>query len=112
MNSLLAMAGGFLAAVIVGRNDPGFVRNGALAGLVAVYAGSDYMHPIGSFITGAVAGVIFIYFFQLATNKWKIDDVLGFWPLHGLSGVWDGIACGIFGLEALGRMGGVSLLVA
>lgn len=110
MNSLLAMAGGILAAVIVGRNDPGFVHNGALAGLVAVCAGSDYMHPIGSFITGAVAGVIFVYFFQLASNKWKIDDVLGVWPLHGLCGVWGGIACGIFGLEALGGMGGVSLL--
>ncbi len=110
MNSLLAMAGGILAAVIAGRNDPGFVHNGALAGLVAVCAGSDLMHPIGSFVTGAVAGVIFVYFFQLASNTWKIDDVLGVWPLHGLCGVWGGIACGIFGLEALGGMGGVSLL--
>ncbi|MEM6498560.1 MAG: ammonium transporter [Pseudomonadota bacterium] len=110
MNSLLAMAGGILAAVIAGRNDPGFVHNGALAGLVAVCAGSDLMHPIGSFITGAVAGVIFVYFFQIASNTWKIDDVLGVWPLHGLCGVWGGIACGIFGLEALGGLGGVSLM--
>ncbi|MEM8973325.1 MAG: ammonium transporter, partial [Pseudomonadota bacterium] len=96
--------------VIAGRNDPGFVHNGALAGLVAVCAGSDLMHPIGSFVTGAVAGVIFVYFFQIASNSWKIDDVLGVWPLHGLCGVWGGIACGIFGLEALGGLGGVSLL--
>jgi ammonium transporter, Amt family len=110
MNSLLAMAGGILAAVIAGENDPGFVHNGALAGLVAVCAGSDVMHPIGSFVTGGVAGAIFVYAFQTASNKWKIDDVLGVWPLHGLCGVWGGVACGVFGLESLGGMGGVSLI--
>ncbi len=109
MNSLLAMAGGILAALVVGRNDPGFVHNGALAGLVAVCAGSDVMHPVGSLFTGLVAGVIFVQFFQLAQNKWKIDDVLGVWPLHGLCGLWGGIACGIFGVEALGGLGGVAL---
>lgn len=109
VNSLLAMAGGIIAAAIAGENDPGFVHNGALAGLVAVCAGSDVMHPIGAFITGSVAGVVFVYLFQIATNKWKIDDVLGVWPLHGLCGAWGGIACGIFGLEALGGTGGVSL---
>lgn len=108
MNSLLAMAGGIIVAVIAGRGDPGFVHNGALAGLVAVCAGSDVMHPIGSLITGGVAGGLFVVMFQLASNKWQIDDVLGVWPLHGLCGVWGGIACGIFGLEALGGLGGVT----
>lgn len=108
MNSLLAMAGGILAALVVGKNDPGFVHNGALAGLVAVCAGSDVMHPVGSLVTGIVAGVIFVQMFQVVQNKWKIDDVLGVWPLHGLCGLWGGIACGIFGLEALGGIGGVS----
>jgi Amt family ammonium transporter len=108
MNSLLAMCGGILAALIAGDNDPGFVHNGALAGLVAVCSGSDVMHPIGAFITGGVAGVIFVTMFQKATNEWKIDDVLGVWPLHGLCGLWGGIACGIFGLKVLGGLGGVS----
>jgi Amt family ammonium transporter len=108
MNSLLAMAGGILAALIAGRNDPGFVHNGALAGLVAVCAGSDVMHPVGSLVTGAVAGVIFVQMFQIASNRWKIDDVLGVWALHGLCGLWGGIACGIFGLQALGGLGGVT----
>ncbi|KAG1651453.1 Nitrogen regulatory protein P-II [Nymphon striatum] len=76
INSLMAMIGGILIALLVGRNDPGFVHNGALAGLVAL----------------------------------KIDDVLGVWPLHGLCGFWGGIAAGIFGLESLGGMGGVSLM--
>ena len=110
MNSLLAMCGGILAAWIAGDNDPGFVHNGALAGLVAVCAGSDVMHPIGAFITGGIAGVIFVYMFQHMTNVWKIDDVLGVWPLHGLCGLWGGIACGIFGLKAFGGMGGVTFL--
>ncbi len=108
INSLMAMVGGILAALIAGKNDPGFVHNGALAGLVAVCAGSDIMHPIGSFIVGGVAGVAFVYLFQIMQNRWKIDDVLGVWPLHGVAGAWGGIAAGIFGMEALGGIGGVS----
>jgi len=107
VNSLMAMAGGTLAAAMMGRNDPGFVYNGPLAGLVAVCAGSDVMHPLGALVTGGVAGVIFVALFTRAQNKWKIDDVLGVWPLHGLCGAWGGIACGIFGQRALGGLGGV-----
>jgi len=110
LNSLMAMVGGVLAALIVGKNDPGFVHNGPLAGLVAVCAGSDVMHPVGALVTGAVAGALFVWTFTLCQNKWKIDDVLGVWPLHGLCGAWGGIACGIFGLEALGGMGGVTFM--
>ncbi len=108
VNSLMAMCGGIIAALIAGRNDPGFVHNGALAGLVAVCAGSDVMHPLGAAATGAIAGIIFVQMFQLSTNKWQIDDVLGVWALHGLCGLWGGIACGIFGLQALGGLGGVT----
>ena len=109
VNSLMAMVGGVLAALVVGRNDPGFVHNGALAGLVAVCAGSDVMHPLGALATGAIAGALFVWAFILTQNKWKIDDVLGVWPLHGLCGTWGGIAAGIFGSQALGGIGGVSL---
>ena len=108
VNSLMAMAGGTLAALALGRNDPGFVHNGPLAGLVAVCAGSDLMHPIGALATGAVAGALFVIMFTITQNRWKIDDVLGVWPLHGLCGAWGGIAAGIFGLEALGGLGGVT----
>jgi Amt family ammonium transporter len=109
MNSLLAMAGGTIAAFIVGRNDPGFVHNGPLAGLVAICAGSDVMHPLGALVTGAVAGALFVVMFTITQNRWKIDDVLGVWPLHGLCGAWGGIAAGIFGAKALGGLGGVAL---
>ena len=110
VNSLMAMAGGTLVAVLLGKNDPGFAYNGPLAGLVAVCAGSDVMHPAGALLTGGVAGAIFVVLFTLTQNRWKIDDVLGVWPLHGLCGAWGGIACGIFGQQALGGLGGVGLL--
>jgi Amt family ammonium transporter len=109
VNSLMAMAGGTLVATLMGRNDPGFAYNGPLAGLVAVCAGSDVMHPLGALVTGGAAGAIFVAMFTLTQNRWKIDDVLGVWPLHGLCGAWGGVACGIFGLGALGGRGGVSL---
>ncbi|MGP1717558.1 MAG: ammonium transporter [Methylophilus sp.] len=110
VNSLMALAGGTLAALILGKNDPGFVHNGPLAGLVAVCAGSDVMHPLGALVTGGVAGVIFVWAFTMTQNRLKIDDVLGVWPLHGLCGAWGGIAAGIFGSASLGGMGGVSLV--
>jgi ammonium transporter, Amt family len=109
INSLMAMAGGTLAALAAGRNDPGFVHNGPLAGLVAICAGSDVVHPVGALATGAVAGGLFVWLFPVVQNRWRIDDVLGVWPLHGLCGVWGGVAAGIFGLHELGGLGGVSL---
>ena len=110
MNSLMAMVGGTLVAVLLGKNDPGFAYNGPLAGLVAVCAGSDLMHPLGALVTGGVAGMVFVWMFTLTQNRWKIDDVLGVWPLHGLCGVWGGIAAGIFGAKALGGIGGVNFM--
>jgi ammonium transporter, Amt family len=109
VNSLMAMVGGTLVALVLGKNDPGFVYNGPLAGLVAVCAGSDLMHPLGALVVGGVAGAIFVIMFTWTQNKWKIDDVLGVWPLHGLCGTWGGIAAGIFGAKAFGGLGGVSL---
>jgi Amt family ammonium transporter len=110
VNSLMAMVGGTLVATLLGRNDPGFAYNGPLAGLVAVCAGSDLMHPLGALVTGSVAGAIFVSMFTLTQNRWKIDDVLGVWPLHGLCGAWGGLAAGIFGAAALGGLGGVSFM--
>jgi len=111
VNSLMAMVGGTLVAMVVGKNDPGFIHNGPLAGLVAVCAGSDLFHPMGALIVGGISGGLFVYTFTLFQNKFpRIDDVLGVWPLHGLCGVWGGIAAGIFGLEAFGGMGGVTFM--
>jgi Amt family ammonium transporter len=106
----MALVGGTLAALVVGKNDPGFVHNGPLAGLVAVCAGSDVMHPLGALATGVVAGALFVWAFNLTQNRLKIDDVLGVWPLHGLCGAWGGIAAGIFGTTAFGGLGGISFM--
>lgn len=111
VNSLMALVGGTLAALVLGKNDPGFVHNGPLAGLVAVCAGSDIMHPLGALATGAVAGALFVWAFTLTQNRLKIDDVLGVWSLHGLCGAWGGLAAGIFGLQQLGGLGGVNFTV-
>jgi Amt family ammonium transporter len=110
MNSLMAMVGGTLVALVAGKNDPGFVHNGPLAGLVAICAGSDLMHPLGALVTGGIAGGLFVVMFTLTQNRWKIDDVLGVWPLHGLCGAWGGLAAGIFGLKSLGGIGGVAFM--
>ncbi len=108
INSLMAMVGGTLSALFISRNDAGFVHNGALAGLVAVCAGSDLYHPVSALMVGGLAGALFVFLFQAETQRWRIDDVLGVWPLHGACGAWGGIACGIFGQKALGGLGGVS----
>ena len=110
VNSLMAMVGGTLASLVIGKNDPGFLYNGPLAGLVAVCAGSNLFHPLGALIVGLVAGALFVWSFSLTQNKWKIDDVLGVWPLHGICGAWGGIAAGIFGVEFLGGLGGVAFM--
>jgi len=110
VNSLMALVGGVLAALVIGKADPGFVHNGALAGLVAICAGSDVVHPLGALVIGAVGGGLFVYMFTFTQERLRVDDVLGVWPLHGLAGVWGGVACGVFGLEALGGLGGVSLV--
>lgn len=109
VNTLMAMVGGILTSLFVGKNDPGFIHNGPLAGLVAVCAGSDLMHPIGALVTGAIAGVLFVWLFTYIQNRLHLDDVLGVWPLHGVCGAWGGISAGIFGSDAFGGLGGVSL---
>jgi len=110
VNSLMAMVGGTLASLVIGKNDPGFLYNGPLAGLVAVCAGSNLFHPLGALTVGLVAGALFVWSFSLTQNKWKIDDVLGVWPLHGICGAWGGIAAGIFGLELFSGLGGVTFM--
>jgi len=110
VNTLFAMVGGVLFALVFSRNDPGFVHNGALAGLIAICAGSDIVHPFGAFFIGGAAALIFIFGFKWETEKMRIDDVLGVWPLHGITGSWGGIAAGIFGQKVFGGIGGVSFL--
>lgn len=111
LNSLMAMVGGIIAMIFIsrGKNEPIGIHNGALAGLVAICSGSDVVQPISAFVIGIVAGLIFYFGVKLEERMLNTDDVLGVWPLHGLNGSWGGIATGIFGLSALGGLGGVNL---
>ncbi len=109
INSLMAMVGGTISANFFGKEDPGFLHNGPLAGLVAICAGSDIVHPVAALFIGAIAGFLFVKLFTYTQNKLKIDDVLGVWPLHGVCGAFGGIAVGIFGQQWMGGLGGVSL---
>jgi Amt family ammonium transporter len=110
VNSLMAMVGGVIFAVVATKCDPGFAHNGALAGLIAICAGSDLVHPFAAFLIGGIAALIFVYGFVWEQEKLKIDDVLGVWPLHGIVGTWGGISAGIFGHTSLGGLGGVSFM--
>ncbi|MFN0296920.1 ammonium transporter [Acinetobacter albensis] len=110
INSLMAMVGGTIAANFAGRNDPGFLHNGPLAGLVAICAGSDVVHPLGALVIGSIAGIMFVKLFTYTQNKLKVDDVLGVWPLHGICGTFGGLAVGLFGQSWLGGLGGVSMI--
>jgi Amt family ammonium transporter len=67
------------------------------------------VHPLAALLIGAIGSLIFIKGFTWETEKLKIDDVLGVWPLHGLVGSWGGIAAGIFGYKAVGGLGGITL---
>ena len=110
LNSLMAITGGLLGALVASKNNPWLVQSGGLAGLVAISAGSDVIHPIASVFVGGLAGVMFVVAFNYCRFHWKIDDVVGAWPLHGLCGAWGGLACGIFGSPQVGGQGGVALM--
>lgn len=110
INSLLAMTGGIISALIVSKNDDAFIHNGALAGLIAICAGSDVVHPLGALAIGAFGAVIFVLCFKIETEKFRLDDVLGVWPLHGIVGSFGGVAAGIFGQKVFGGLGGISII--
>jgi Amt family ammonium transporter len=109
-NGLLAIMGGIAGVLAVNRGNTGLVHGGALAGLIAIGAGADLVHPAAAAVIGLVGGALLIPALKLGENYWKVDDVVGIWPLHGLAGAWGAFATGIFGQVALGGRGGTSLV--
>jgi Amt family ammonium transporter len=108
VNTTLAAAAGAIAAMITSsilahshRVSLSMLLNGALAGLVGITANCDSVTNNEAIVIGLVAGIL-VVFGGLMLNKLKIDDAVGAWPVHGLCGVWGGIATGIFGGHALG----------
>jgi Amt family ammonium transporter len=105
VNTTLAAGAGAVAAMILswlmmGRADLSFTLNGALAGLVGITANCDAVTNGESMIIGAIGGVLVILATQLL-ERLKIDDPVGAWPVHGVCGIWGGLAAGIFGGKPL-----------
>ena len=82
--------------VMFGKADLTMALNGALAGLVGITANCDQVSTTGALIIGAVSGLLVVLSIVLL-DKLKIDDPVGAFPVHGVCGVWGGIATGIFG---------------
>ena len=101
VNTTLAAAAGAVAAMLLAwslfkKPDLTMALNGTLAGLVGITANCDSVTNIESIIIGVVAGFLVVGGIMLL-EKLKIDDPVGAWPVHGLCGIWGGIAAGIFG---------------
>lgn len=103
VNTTLAAGLGALFAMLTtwtlfGKPELSMTLNGALAGLVGITANADCVTNVESIIIGAVAGILVVMGVRLL-DALKIDDPVGAWPVHGLAGVWGGIATGIFGVD-------------
>ena len=101
LTTTLAAAAGAVAALITawtlfGKPDVTMALNGVLGGLVAITANCDRVSQVESLIIGVVGGVL-VVMGVLLLEKLKIDDPVGAWPVHGLCGIWGGLATGIFG---------------
>ena len=100
--TLSAAAGAFLAMlsawILFKKPDLSMALNGALAGLVGITANCDCVSNQSALLIGAIAGVLVVAGIVLL-DKLRIDDPVGAWPVHGLCGLWGGIATGIFGAE-------------
>lgn len=105
-NTTLAAATGGVAAMILGwlmygKPDISMALNGVLAGLVGITANCDSVTNIEAIAIGGIAGLLVVAGI-LALEKLRIDDPVGAFPVHGLCGIWGGVATGIFGDYDLG----------
>ena len=101
VNTLLAAgAGGFIAMITTWimhkKPDLTMAANGVLGGLVGITANCDGVSNVEAIFIGAIAGVLVCLGVKLL-DKLRIDDTVGAFPVHGLCGVWGGIAVAIFG---------------
>ncbi|MCA9165757.1 MAG: hypothetical protein KDA62_22370, partial [Planctomycetales bacterium] len=101
LTTTIAAAGGTVVAmalawILFGKPDVTMALNGALAGLVGITANCDQVSQLNALLIGAVAGALVVAGIILL-DKLHIDDPVGAFPVHGICGVWGGIATGIFG---------------
>lgn len=105
VNTTLACCTGSVAAMIFSwllykKPDLTLALNGGLAGLVAITANCHCVSFESALLIGAIGGVLVILG-CIALDKLQIDDPVGAFPVHGLCGMWGGIATGIFGIPEL-----------
>ncbi len=119
LTTTISAAAGAIVALIVGwalfsKPDLTMALNGVLGGLVAITANCDRVAQWEALVIGGIGGA-FVVLGIVLLDKLKIDDPVGAWPVHGLCGVWGGIATGIFGdlpdgVESVGAFIGVQAI--
>jgi Amt family ammonium transporter len=95
-----AVTGMVVAWLRLGKPDISMMLNGALGALVAITAASGFVAPWAAVLIGAGSGVIAV-FGVIFVERIGIDDPIGAVAVHGMSGVWGTLACGLFAVPAL-----------
>ena len=79
-----------------GKPDVSMCLNASLAGLVAITAGCADVDAIGAAVIGIVSGILIVVAVEFVDIKLKIDDPVGAFSVHGVNGMWGGLAVGLF----------------
>ena len=82
------------------------IVTGMVAGLGTITPASGFVGPGGALLIGLSAGVICYYATQAIKQRWKIDDSLDVFPVHGVGGILGTLLAGIFASDALGVFSG------
>lgn len=110
VNTFLAACAGAIGAMILsyfvnnGKPDLSIALNGLLAGLVGITANADGVTSFSALAIGFIAGLLVVGGMVLL-EKLQIDDPVGAWPVHGLCGIWGGLATAIFGHPGTAGLG-------
>jgi len=82
---------------------------GMIAGLGTITPASGFVGPAGALVIGILAGIVCFNAVILIKQKWKIDDSLDVFPVHGVGGILGTILAGIFASSELGLFSGQGL---
>src|SRR3989440_3436273 len=97
-----AVTGMCVAWLRLGKPDISMMLNGALGALVAITAASGFVAPWAAIVIGVGSGIIAV-FGVIFVERIGIDDPIGAVAVHGFSGVWGTLACGLFAVPLLSK---------
>lgn len=83
------------------------IATGMVAGLATITPASGNVGPMGALLIGASAGVVCYFMCGIIRNRFKIDDSLDVFAVHGVGGILGTIMVAFLGVE--GVMGGVGI---